>query len=210
LNASSARIGLFGGSFDPPHQAHLALARSARQQLGLDEVRWLPAGQPWQKPRKLAGGEHRVAMVSAAIAGDPAFTLDARELTRTGPSYTIDTVCELQAERPGAELFLLIGQDQYERLPTWHEWAELVDAVTLAVAARTDAVVTAPALLRGRPHRVQILAMSPMAVSSTAIRAHLGEGGLAQDLVPAMVPAEVARYIDLHRLYRPPAPLTRS
>lgn len=210
MNACSVRIGLFGGSFDPPHQAHLALARTARQQLGLDEVRWLPAGQPWQKPRELAGGEHRMAMVSAAIAGDPAFTLDARELTRTGPSYTIDTVRELRDERPGAELFLLIGQDQYERLPSWREWAELVDVVTLAVAARTDAIVAPPALLRGRPHRLTILAMPPMAVSSTAIRAHLGAGGLAQDLVPVMVPAEVARYIDLHRLYRPPAPLTRS
>jgi len=206
LNASSSRIGLFGGSFDPPHQAHLALARSARQQLGLDEVRWLPAGQPWQKLRELAGGKHRVAMVSAAIAGAPACVLDTREMTRPGPSYTIDTVRELRAERPGAELFLLIGQDQYERLPTWHDWAELVDAVTLAVAVRTDAVVTPPALLRGRQHRVQILAMPPMAISSTAIRAHLGAGGLAQDLVPAMVPAEVARYIDLHRLYRPPPP----
>lgn len=210
MNACSVRIGLFGGSFDPPHQAHLALARTARQQLGLDEVRWLPAGQPWQKPRELAGGEHRMAMVSAAIAGDPAFTLDARELTRTGPSYTIDTVRELRHERPGAELFLLIGQDQYERLPSWREWAELVDVVTLAVAARTDVIVAPLALLRGRPHRLTILAMPPMAVSSTAIRAHLGAGGLAQDLVPVMVPAEVARYIDLHRLYRPPAPLTRS
>jgi nicotinate-nucleotide adenylyltransferase len=204
------RIGLFGGSFDPPHQAHLAMARTARKQLGLDEVRWLPAGQPWQKPRELASAEHRAAMVRVAVAGERGCVLDARELTRTGPSYTIDTVRELTAERPGAELFLLIGQDQYQRLPTWHEWIELIAAVTLAVAARTDAVVMPPALLRGRPHRLHILAMPPMAVSSTAIRAHLGAGGRAQDLVPAMVPAEVARYIDLHRLYRPPAPPTRS
>lgn len=204
------RIGLFGGSFDPPHRAHLALARTALAQLALDELRWLPAGRPWQKSHELASAEDRRAMVAAMIDREPRFLLDGRELARTGPSYTIDTVRELQADRPGAALFLLIGQDQYAAFPTWREWEALADAVTLAVAARPGAAVAAPPALAARAHRVERLDLPPMDVSATAIRGHLAGGGAAADLVPAMVPAEVARYIDSHRLYRPPVPPTRS
>ncbi|HSV68898.1 MAG TPA: nicotinate (nicotinamide) nucleotide adenylyltransferase [Methylibium sp.] len=204
------RIGLFGGSFDPPHQAHRALARTALTQLALDELRWLPAGRPWQKERGLAPAEDRRAMVAAMIGGEPRFVVDDRELARAGPSYTIDTVRELQAERPGATLCLLIGQDQYAAFPTWREWEALADAVTLAVAARAGAAVAAPAPLTARAHRMVRLDLPPMDVSATVIRAHLAGGGAAADLVPAMVPAEVARYIDSHRLYRPPVTPTRS
>jgi len=205
------RVGLFGGSFDPPHQAHLALARTALAGLALDELRWLPAGRPWQKPGGLAPADDRRAMVSAAIGGEPGHVLDTRELDRPGPSYTIDTVRELQAERPGAALYLVIGQDQYAGLASWREWEALVDAVTLAVAARASEPVRAPAPLAARPHRVVRLAMPPLEVSATAIRAHLAAGGAAADLVPSMVPTEVARYIDSHRLYREPAaPPARS
>ncbi len=205
------RIGVFGGSFDPPQQAHLVLARAALEQLALDELRWLPAGRPWQKEHALAAAEDRCAMLAAAMAGEPRFVLDRREILRAGPSYTIDTVRELQAERPGAALFVVIGQDQYARLDTWKDWPALLDAVTLAVAARDDAVVQPPAALAARAHRLCRLEMPPSAVSATLIRAHLAAGGRAEDLVPAMVPAEVARYIDTHRLYRQPAaPPARS
>lgn len=149
-------------------------------------------------------------MVEAAIDGEPRFVLDARELDRAGPSYTIDTVRELQAERPGADLILVLGQDQHAGLPSWRDWEALADAVTLAVAARAGAAVEPPPALRARPHRRVVLDLPAMAVSATAIRAHLAAGGAARDLVPAMVPAGVARYIDSHRLYRPPAPPTRS
>ncbi len=203
------RIGLFGGSFDPPHAGHLQLARTALASLALDELLWIPAGQPWQRQHRLAGAGHRAAMVGAAIAGEPRFVLDGRELRRSGPSYTLDTVRELEAERPGAALFLLIGEDQYQRLPTWHRWDELLAHVTLAVAGR-GAPRPAPAALASVAHRLERLPMVPMDVSATAIRAHLARGGAAADLVPAMVPAEVARYIDSHRLYGPPVSPTRS
>ncbi len=204
--SAAARIGLFGGSFDPPHQAHLALARAALGELRLDELHWLPAGRPWQKPHELASARDRAAMVAAAIEGEPRFVLDPRELRRSGPSYTVDSARELQAEHPGATLYLLIGQDQYEGLPSWHAWRELLLLVTLGVAAREGGAVHAPQALQGVPHDVERLGMPPMAVSSTAIRAHLAAGGSAQELVPAMVPVAVARYIDSHRLYREAGP----
>ena len=126
------RIGLFGGSFDPPHRAHLALARIARDTLHLDELRWLPAGQPWQKAgRPLAASTHRVAMLRLLTNREPGFVLDERELARNGPSYTIDSVREVGAEAPDAEIFLVIGQDQYARFDTWHAWPELLARVVL-------------------------------------------------------------------------------
>lgn len=194
------RLGLFGGSFDPPHAGHLQLARTALAHLALDELLWIPAGQPWQRQHRLAGGEHRAAMVHAAIAGEPRFRLDRRELERQGPSYTLDTVRELRAERPGAALFLLIGEDQYQRLPTWHGWQDLLALVTLAVAGR-GAVRPPPAALAEVPHAVERLPMPPMDISATAIRQHLARGGSALALAPAMVPEQVAGYIDRHPLY---------
>jgi nicotinate-nucleotide adenylyltransferase len=97
------RIGLFGGSFDPVHNAHVALARSALEALALDEVRWIPAGHPWQKTRTLADAAHRQAMVALAIEDEPRFVLDPIELQRPGPSYMLDTVTELQAAQPDAQ-----------------------------------------------------------------------------------------------------------
>lgn len=198
------RIGLFGGSFDPPHAGHVQLARTALEHLALDELRWIPAGQPWQRQHRLADSAHRAAMVAAAIAGEPRFLLDERELRRSGPSYTLDTVRELQVERPDAQLYLLIGEDQYQRLPTWHAWRQLVGRVTLAVAGR-GAARRPPAALQDVRHQALRLPMPRMDVSATAIRAHLAAGRPAQALVPSMVPAEVARYIDRHHLYAPAA-----
>lgn len=194
------KIGLFGGSFDPPHCGHLALASTALQHLGLDELRWLPAGQPWQRQHQLAAGDHRAAMVEAAIAGVAGFALDRRELERRGPTYTIDTVRELRSELPQAMLFLLIGEDQLQRLPTWREWQALLSEVTLAVAGRGPARA-APQEIQSRLATIERLPMPPMPISSTAIRAHLAAGQPAQALVPDVVPAAVARYIDQHRLY---------
>ena len=130
------RIGLFGGSFDPVHNAHIALARLALAELKLDELRWVPAGQPWQKARAMTPAVHREAMVRLAIEGVPHFALDRCELERSGPSYTLDTVRTLQAREPGAEWFLVIGQDQYAAFHTWHGWQELLGRITLAIANR--------------------------------------------------------------------------
>lgn len=207
------RIGLMGGSFDPVHTAHLALARTALAHLSLDEVRWIPVGQPWQKARRLASGTHRLAMVRLATQDEPRFTVDDTEIRRGGPSYTLDTVRELQGrpsphEAARATWFLIIGQDQYANLPTWHGWLELIDRVTLAVACRGDQRPEPGPALAAVPHRMVELPMPPMTVSSTDIRARLAQGEPASSLVPTMVPVAVARYIAEHQLYAPrPSPL---
>ena len=196
MGLSTPRIGVFGGSFDPPHNAHLALARAALAALRLDELRWIPAGQPWQKARTITPAVHREAMVRAAIAGEPRFVLDRSELERTGPSYTLDTVQALHAARPQAQLFLVIGADQYAGLHTWRDWQVLLGLVTLAVANRPGAVPPVNAEVLRFPHRVLPLPM--LDISATDIRARAARG-LPVD---ALVPAEVARYIDSHALYR--------
>jgi nicotinate-nucleotide adenylyltransferase len=193
-----ARVGLLGGSFDPPHLAHLALARVAVQALALDELLWLPAGQPWQKAgRPLADAAHRRAMVALLIEGQPGHHLDERELQRRGPTYTLDTVREIAAERPDAELFLVIGQDQYAGFPSWHGWRDLLPLVTLAVAAREGDEPRAPPELAALPHRVRRLALPRIDISATAIRAALAAGRE----IASMVGVPVARYIDQHSLY---------
>ena len=200
------RIGLYGGSFDPVHNAHLALARCALATLRLDELHWIPAGRPWQKAlgpgaRVLAEALDRAAMVELAIAGEDRFVLNTTEIDREGPSYTIDTVRELQDTRADAEVFLVIGQDQYGRLHTWRRWQELLARTVVAVAARGGSTLQPSPEVAAVPHRAEMLPLPRMDISSTAIRAHLAQGGRAQDLVPALVPEPVARYIDQHRLY---------
>ena len=205
------RIGLFGGSFDPPHRAHVALAHAALDALALEAVWWVVTGQPWQKARTVTAGEHRAAMVELAIAGEPRFRLERFELDRAGPSYTIDTVAALSAREATREAtreptggrpewVLLIGHDQYLNLHTWRGWRELLAEVTLAVANR-PAVHGGPAPeVAALPHRVVPLPM--MDISATEVRARVAAG---RD-ISALVPAEVAGYIARHGLYLPPTP----
>jgi nicotinate-nucleotide adenylyltransferase len=190
------KIGLFGGSFDPVHNAHVALATMALSKLPLDELRWIPAGQPWQKARELATREHREAMVRLAIEGVPEFKLERIELQRSGPSFTLDTVRELQAREPGNEWFLILGQDQYAGLHTWRDWRELLTRVTLAVANRPGTSAHPHADVACAPHRVVALPM--MDISSTEIRGLIAAGQGIDNLVPAAV----AGYIAQHHLYR--------
>jgi nicotinate-nucleotide adenylyltransferase len=195
LNNSISKIGLFGGSFDPVHNAHLALAGVAMSQLQLDSVRWIPAGNPWQKPNQLAPAEHRAAMVTLAIADEPRFVLDRCELHRDGPSYTLDTVRELQTTHPAAQFFLIIGQDQYTSFHTWRGWQDLLQRVTLAVAGRPGAPSQVNADVLGAGH--QPVALPMMGISSTEIRSRIASGQDIADLVPA----PVASYIARHSLY---------
>jgi nicotinate-nucleotide adenylyltransferase len=190
------RIGLFGGSFDPVHNAHLALARQALHELQLDELRWVPVGQAWQKSRPLTPAVHREAMLRLAIVGEPRFVLEDCELRRPGPSYTLDTVRELQAATPGASWFLVIGQDQYAGLHTWVGFEQLLPLVTLAVAQRPG--VPAEADARVRTAAQVPLALPPTAVSATELRARLA----ASLDISALVPPPVALYIRQQGLYR--------
>jgi nicotinate-nucleotide adenylyltransferase len=190
------RIGLFGGSFDPVHNAHLALARRALDQLQLDELRWVPVGHAWQKDRAMTPASRREAMLRLAIEGEPRFVLERCELQRAGPSYTLDTLRELQAATPGAYWYLLIGQDQYRNLHTWHGVAELLQRVTLAVAQRPGEPGEADMHVRAAP--MVALAMPPLDISATDIRRRVAAG---QD-IRALVPGAVALYIHQQGLYR--------
>jgi nicotinate-nucleotide adenylyltransferase len=189
------RVGLFGGSFDPVHNAHVALATTALEQLRLDELRWIPVGQPWQKARRLAAAADREAMVRLAIAGEPRFVLDRVELRRSGPTFTLDTVRELVAAEPGQLWFLILGQDQYASLHTWRDWRELLGLVTLAIANRPGAALAVNPQIARAEHQVVSLPM--MDVSSTEVRRRVAAGESIADLVPDTV----ARYIEQHRLY---------
>ena len=191
------RIGLFGGSFDPPHVAHLALARTALQTLVLDELRWLPAGQPWQKPRSVTAAEHRDAMLGVMLqaAAEPRFVIDRRELCRPGASYTIDTARELRSEQPQATLFLIIGQDQYAGLNTWRDWQALLQLVVLGVAQRPG--VAAPVDADVQRAAQQVVPLPMMDIAATDIRRRVSQGLP----IGGLVTPEVARYIAHHGLY---------
>lgn len=190
------RLALFGGSFDPPHLGHLAFARFALDALAPDRLLWLPAGRQWQKPDQvMAAGVHRVAMLKRLTAGEPRFAIDDRELHRRGPSFTADTLCEFRIEHADAELMFLIGQDQYARLPTWYRAETVASLATLVVVPRAgEAVVTPPGM---PPHRLQVLELPETPISSTAVRLRIA---LGDDIRP-LVGADVASYIDSHRLY---------
>ncbi|MEO6362399.1 MAG: nicotinate-nucleotide adenylyltransferase [Caldimonas sp.] len=194
------RIGIFGGSFDPVHVAHVALAGEALRALQLDELRWVPAGQPWQKQRELADAADREAMVRLAIAGEPRFVLDRSELRRPGISYTLDTVREMRAAESqlDTEWFLLVGQDQYASLHTWRDWRDLLGLVTLAIAARSGAAPAAHPQVARAPHRVVHLPM--MDVSSTEVRRRVAAG----ESIAGLVPETVSGYIERRRLYLGP------
>lgn len=193
------RVGIFGGSFDPVHRAHVALARTALADLALDELRWIPAGNPWQKTGELTAAEHRVAMIASVIEGEPRFVLDRRELLRAGPSYTLDTVRELQREAPETDWYLVIGEDQYAGLHTWNGWRELLERITLAVARRPGVTRAPDPQVQAAPQRLVSLPMTDL--SSTDVRRRLEAG----EPVGELVPDAVARYIDQHCLYRGPA-----
>ncbi len=190
-----SRIGVFGGSFDPVHDAHLALARTALEQLALDEVRWIPVGHAWQKTRQLADAADREAMVRLAIDGEPRFVLDRSELRRPGISYTLDTVRELAAAHPGDDLVLILGQDQYASLHTWRDWRELLGLVSLAIAGRPGALATVDPLVAQTAQEAVRLPM--MDISSTEVRRRVAAG----ESIAGLVPATVARYIEERRLY---------
>ena len=192
-------VGLFGGSFDPPHLAHRALAEAAIAELALDALVWVPAGQsPHKAGHAPASGDDRVAMLQRMTAGEPRFSIDPRELDRGGPSYTVDTLRELRAEQPGTRFWLVIGQDQYARFDTWHEWREILALAGLAVAARDGDPVRAAPGLSGIPHALRIVEMPALPHSATTVRTRAAAG---LD-VTALVGTPVARYIADHHLYR--------
>jgi nicotinate-nucleotide adenylyltransferase len=193
------RIGLYGGTFDPIHLGHLLLARDALEQLGLDRMRFLPANHSPHKPEiRITPGPIRLEMVRAAIAGEPRFEADDRELRRPPPSYTIDTVRELIAEIPGAEFTYLIGADNLPLLHTWREIGALRGLVRFAVLARAGAIDPAG---EGMP-----VIRREIEISSTEIRNRIANGQPVRYLVPDAVETIIRR----HHLYpKQPSPPSR-
>jgi len=193
------RVGLFGGSFDPPHRAHEALMRSAMAELALDALHVLPTGHAWHKARLLSAPEHRLAMTQLAFADVPLVLVDAQEINRPGPSYTIDSLRAVAAAEPDAELFLLIGADQAAALSTWRDWQEILQLATICVADRTDSTGASTPFVAEKmfPQRFLHLKMPAMPISATQIRASIS-AGLP---VNALVQDGVARYIADHHLY---------
>jgi len=129
-------IGIFGGTFDPIHYGHLRTAFELLQALRLGEIRFMPAGAPPHREQTTASAEQRVAMVQAAIAGQPEFVVDDRETRREGPSYTVDTLATLRADYPERPLCFVVGMDAFLSLPSWHQWRDILQLAHLVVAHR--------------------------------------------------------------------------
>jgi len=194
------RIGVFGGAFDPPHLAHQALLQSAISELALDEVHVLPTGHAWHKARELSAAAHRLAMARLAFGGLPKVMVDAQEIQREGPSYTIDTLHRLIQSEPGAELFLIMGADQAAALTSWRAWQEILQIATICVADRADSTraCTLFDAEKSFPARFFHLKMPALALSATQIRTTISAG----QPVDALVSEAVARYIAAHHLYQ--------
>lgn len=195
------RLGVFGGAFDPPHVAHVALAQAAVEQLQLDELRIFPTGQAWHKSQALTAPEHRLALAEVAFGDLPRTVIDDRELHRPGPTYTIDTLRELKAEHPGAQLFLVMGEDQAISLTRWREWEAIVQLAIICVAGRPSAQAHAGLPPPGLPAQAELrlLRLPSMPESATEVRGRVAQGqGIAH-----LVPPGVASYIELHHLYQP-------
>ncbi len=207
--AAVLRLGVFGGAFDPPHRAHVALVESAITQLQLDRVQILPTGQAWHKPRQLSAAADRLAMTRLAFEPLPQAAVDDREILRVGPSYTIDTLQELHNEFPHAQLFLLIGDDQRRSLPSWHQIAEIARIAIICAAGRDMAVrawnqdsdppESSPSISDTLQARIRSLNMPQMPHSATNIRALAA----TEQALTGLVPPAVERYIHEHHLYRP-------
>jgi nicotinate-nucleotide adenylyltransferase len=189
------KLGLFGGSFDPPHIGHLLVAGDAFEMLGLDRVCFVPAcAQPLKVGRAVAAAADRLAMVRLLVGSDPRFTVDPIEIDRAGLSYMVDTLAELAGRSPGAELFLLVGADVPRAFAQWREPERIAQLATIVVLARAG-TPTDLSLLPGRP---QSVATRRVDVSSTEIRERVRAG----KSIRGFVPDAVGEFIAVKGLYR--------
>jgi nicotinate (nicotinamide) nucleotide adenylyltransferase/ribosome silencing factor RsfS/YbeB/iojap len=207
-SAPTFKLGVYGGAFDPPHVAHAALAQAAIDQWGLDELRIIPTGQAWHKSRVLTPAVHRIVMARMAFEGIPQARIDEREVQRSGHSYTIDTLRELQTEHPQAQLFVLMGQDQWALFPQWHAYEDILKIATILVAIRAGSVRTDTEVDLKNHGKIKcnIIQLSPSSISATEIRQFCQHGQSMDHLVKP----SVARYIERNRLYVSHPSLTES
>ena len=195
------RLGILGGTFNPPHLGHLICAQEAYVRLQLDAVVFMPARIPPHKPvDDEPGPEHRLELCGLAVADDPHLQVSSLEIERDGPSYTVDTLNQLHAQTPDNELFLIVGGDVAAGLPQWREPEQVLSLATLAVAKRRGtarlAVEEALAAIPGGD-RARFFRMARVGISSTEIRRRVR----VREPIRYLVPDRVAQYIDEHHLY---------
>jgi len=186
-----------GGTFDPIHHGHLVAASEVQALYDLDEVVFVPTGEPWQKDSDLVSpAEHRYLMTVIATASNPRFTVSRVDLDRPGPTYTIDTLRDLRAQRPDAELYFITGADALAQILSWKDIDELWGLAHFIGVTRPGHVLSVSGLPE---NRVTLQEIPAMAISSTDCRTRVFEG----EPVWYLVPDGVAQYIAKHRLYRP-------
>lgn len=192
----SLRLGVMGGTFDPIHHGHLVAASEVAHRFALDEVVFVPTGQPWQKSgRPVTAAETRYLLTVVATADDPRFTVSRVDIDRDGPTYTVDTLRDLRRERPGAELHFITGADALSSILTWRDPEEVLALAHLVGVTRPGHVVTTAHLPPGSTTIVEIPAL---AISSTGCRQRVAAGAP----ISYLVPAGVDRYIAKLGLYR--------
>ncbi len=189
-----SRIGVMGGTFDPIHHGHLVAASEVAQSFGLDEVVFVPTGRPWQKT-EVTTSEHRYLMTVIATASNPRFTVSRVDIDRAGPTYTIDTLRDLRAERPDADLFFITGADAVAQILSWRDHDEIWDLAHFVAVSRPGHVLSIDGLPEGKVSRLEIPAL---AISSTDCRERVRRG----HPVWYLVPDGVVQYIAKHHLYR--------
>lgn len=184
-----------GGTFDPIHHGHLVAASEVAAELDLDEVVFVPTGEPWQKAgKKVSPAEHRYLMTVVATASNPSFTVSRVDIDRPGPTYTADTLRDLRRQRPDAELFFITGADALEQIMTWKDIEELWDLAHFVGVTRPGHELTD----FGRGTDITLMEIPAMAISSTDCRLRVNDG----KPVWYLVPDGVVQYIAKHRLYR--------
>lgn len=189
-----ARIGVMGGTFDPIHHGHLVAASEVAQHFNLDEVVFVPTGKPYQKT-DVSPSEHRYLMTVIATAANPRFMVSRVDIDRDGPTYTIDTLRDLRAQRPEAELFFISGADAVAQILDWKDAAELFSLAHFVAVTRPGHQLS----VSGLPtHDVSLLEVPALAISSTDCRSRVSRGFPVWYLVPD----GVVQYISKHHLYR--------
>lgn len=197
---SVGRLGVLGGSFDPPHAAHQAMVQAAMAQLSLDRLLIVPTGQAYHKARPLSAAAHRLAMCEAVWGDVPGVQIDPRETQRERPSYTVETLMELRTQWPSTPIYLLMGSDQWSAFKTWKDWMRILDMATVVVATRLGQ----PGVNDELPciH----LSMPALPLSSTQLRAAAAQGHFdATDRSNSPLHPAVASYISQHHLYQKPS-----
>jgi len=188
------RIGVMGGTFDPIHHGHLVAASEVAHSFDLDEVVFVPTGEPWQK-ENVSPSEHRYLMTVIATASNPDFTVSRVDIDRDGPTYTIDTLRDLKQERPDAELFFISGADAVAQILSWRDHDELWDLAHFVAVSRPGHVLSTAGLPTENVSQLEVPALS---ISSTACRGRVSDG----QPVWYLVPDGVVQYIAKHHLYR--------